>query len=174
MDPRRRLLLRGSTRAATAKELTLPLRPPWSLDDEQDFLARCTRCDACVAICPHRLIARGDGGYPEIGFMRRGCDLCGKCLDACPHGALSRNMAEHPIRWRVAVDQTCLAQQRVECRSCAEACEPRALRFVLVTGGIMQLETDPAACNGCGECVAPCPVGAISMKRSKPAHEETA
>ena len=27
------------------------LRPPWALD-ERDFLAACTRCDACVRACP--------------------------------------------------------------------------------------------------------------------------
>jgi ferredoxin-type protein NapF len=57
----------------------------------------------------------------------------------------------------------CLARQRVECRICADTCPQGAWRFVPVPGGVAQPQLDPAACNGCGECVAPCPVGAIQM-----------
>lgn len=64
----------------------------------------------------------------------------------------------------VEVSDRCLARRHVECRVCAELCDTRALRFQPAPGGISQLVTDPAACTGCGDCVAPCPVGAISLK----------
>jgi len=65
---------------------------------------------------------------------------------------------------RVHVATHCLAQRQVECRTCAEACDTRALRFVPALGGIAQLHIDTGLCTGCGDCLAPCPVGAIEMK----------
>lgn len=65
---------------------------------------------------------------------------------------------------RVQVAANCLAQRQVECRICAELCDTRALRFRPAPGGIAQLVVDVAACTGCGDCVAPCPVGAIALK----------
>jgi ferredoxin-type protein NapF len=57
----------------------------------------------------------------------------------------------------------CLADRGVECRLCGDACEPRAIRFRPARGGIAALALDAAACTGCGECLATCPVGAIGL-----------
>jgi ferredoxin-type protein NapF len=162
MDPRRRFFLRGALREASASKLPAPVHPPWSLADEAAFQSHCTRCNDCIAACPHGLIARGDGGFPVMRFTERGCDLCGQCLRACTLGALSQQA--EPIRWHAHVQAQCLANRQVECRICAESCEPRALRFTAAPGGIARLHSDPAACTGCADCVAPCPVSAIVMK----------
>lgn len=69
-----------------------------------------------------------------------------------------------PGQGRVQVAAHCLALRRVECRICAELCDARALRFRPAPGGIAQLSIDAAACTGCSDCVAPCPVGAITLK----------
>jgi ferredoxin-type protein NapF len=162
MDPRRRLFLRGAVRSAAAPQVPAPLRPPWSLPDDELFQARCTRCDACSEACPHGLIQRGDGGYPVPDFRRHSCDLCGRCLAACKTGALS---GEAPARrWGVVVGEGCLTRHQVECRSCADACEPRALRFAVAAGGIARLQVDADACNGCTDCVPVCPAGALAMQ----------
>jgi ferredoxin-type protein NapF len=164
VDPRRRLFLRGSLRQAAAAEAPpAPPRPPWALSPDAAFTAACTRCGDCARACPHALIRAGDGGFPVIDFSRHGCDTCGACRQACTHGALAADGP--PFTWRVQVADTCLARRQVECRVCAEACDARALRFRPAPGGVWQLQIDPAACTGCGDCVSPCPVGAVSMAR---------
>jgi len=170
MDPRRRFFLRGALTpgASRAAPPALP-RPPWALADEAAFTARCTRCGECSRVCPRALIRPGDGGFPEIRFTERGCDECGACRAACPSGALQPPPPAPAVdtmpafRWRIQVAPTCLAQHRVECRVCAESCDTGALRCRPALGGISQLVLDPAACTGCGECLAPCPVGALSL-----------
>lgn len=63
----------------------------------------------------------------------------------------------------VAVSGACLARHGVECRLCADVCDTRALRFFPAPGGIAQLRLEPQHCTQCGDCVAPCPVGAITV-----------
>ena len=74
------------------------------------------------------------------------------------------SQATRPLRMQVDVTAHCLAQRQVECRICAELCDARALRFRPALGGIAQLSIDVAACTGCGDCVVPCPVAAITLK----------
>ena len=52
------------------------IRPPFARD-ELDFLLRCTRCDKCVAACPHDVLfalpGRGHAaGTPAMDLLRHG------------------------------------------------------------------------------------------------------
>jgi ferredoxin-type protein NapF len=73
------------------------------------------------------------------------------------------NAVPAPGMGRVQVSAACLTRHGVECRICGDACDTRALRFVPARGSVTQLLVDPAACTGCGDCVAPCPVAAITL-----------
>ena len=79
-----------------------------------------------------------------------GCSLCGVATGAA-------------FTCRVQVAGTCSLKQGVECRVCGDACDARALRFVPARGGIAQMQVVIAVCTGCDDCVAPCPVAAISV-----------
>mgnify|MGYP002135813212 CR=1 FL=1 len=51
----------------------------------------------------------------------------------------------------------------VICRTCGEQCERDAIRFRLAAGGVATPVIDPTRCNGCGRCVAACPVKAVAI-----------
>src|SRR4029077_19658058 len=70
-------------------------RPPGA-GPELAFLAACTRCGACIDVCPVHAINRlpaGEGlaaGSPALEPARRACVACADmpCAVACPTGAL--------------------------------------------------------------------------------------
>jgi len=171
IDPRRRSFLRGRIAAAAAPQPPAVQRPPWAVAEAR-FTELCTRCHACVEACPRGVLKLGDGGFPEVSFIAQGCDFCGACEPVCKPRALNRRAADAPPGddphaawpgWGVHIAEHCLALQKIECRTCADVCAPRAIRFLPALGGISQMRLDLSACTACGECVAVCPVGAIGM-----------
>lgn len=66
------------------------------------------------------------------------------------------------------IGRGCLALGGVFCQSCADACEPRAIRFVPLPGRPPVPVVAEERCTTCGECAAICPAGAIELPR--PAH----
>ena len=148
-----------------------PFRPPWSLA-EAAFLDRCSRCDDCIKVCPTGLLLRGAGGYPEADFSAAACTFCGDCSRACASGAIGRDTAQSPWSFGVVIGKGCLAAQNVECRVCGEVCDPAAIRFRPRLGGVPLPEVDLVACTGCGACIAPCPVVAVTRKAQPSALEQ--
>jgi ferredoxin-type protein NapF len=152
---RRQLLradLRGRRRA---------VRPPWATAQFHDV---CTRCDACLPACPERILARGDGGFPEVDFRRGECTFCGACVDVCSPRALWRDSpSARPWRHVAHIAPACLETQGVHCRACADPCPEAVIRFRPGPSRRTPPEIDLAGCTGCGACVAPCPVGAVRI-----------
>ncbi len=161
MDPSRRRFF-GSRLPSVA-----PFRPPWSVPESR-FVDACSRCDDCVRACPTGLLRRGDGGFPLTDFSAAACTFCGNCADSCKTGAIAPDTSGVPWQFTICIGENCLARQRVECRVCGEICEARAIRFPLVSGGVLRPEVDGAACTGCGACLAPCPVNAIGRVAREP------
>ena len=155
----RRQFLRGDFKPRLS-----PQRPPWALA-EAAFLERCTRCGACDPVCPSKILVVVRG-YPEVDFRRGECTFCAACVNACQSGALHRAAtAGEAAPWsiKLRIGTNCLPQRGVECRICSEQCATSAIRFSPRLGGPPVPEVMESACTGCGACVAPCPVAAISL-----------
>lgn len=73
-------------------------------------------------------------------------------------GGLEEHASPH-----ARVGDGCLARCGIVCQSCRDACPEGAIRFRPKLGRVAEPEVDLAACTGCGECVAPCPVAAIEI-----------
>lgn len=152
----RRQFLRGNFRSQPPA-----LLPPWS-GARDGFLKQCTRCNACLSGCPTGILVAGDGGYPEVDFLRGECTFCGACVSACAPRALRARRAP-PWHLMPMVYETCLAWKGIDCRRCGEVCATGALRIFSGMAGATLPVIDASLCNGCGACVTPCPVTAIRL-----------
>lgn len=152
---RRRLLL---GRQADAP-LVAALRPPWA-KPEPAFGTACTRCSKCVDACPEQVLALDPEGFPRFNAQAGECTFCKACLLACESDAFS---SAHDRPWTLVAEvaDTCLSAQGVVCASCREVCPASAIRILPGARGAPAV--DLSACSGCGACVAPCPVDAISL-----------
>lgn len=142
----------------------LPVRPPWALS-EAAFVDACTRCGDCARACPEGIVVDGSGGYPEIRFARGECTFCGDCATACPTAALSDPDGRAPWDLRAAIDDSCLSRKGITCQVCGDHCPEGAIRFRPALGGVATPAIDADACTGCGACVAPCPVDAVTVRK---------
>jgi ferredoxin-type protein NapF len=157
VDASRRGFLRGRPRPKAE------IRPPWALR-EPDFVDRCTRCGDCLSACPQKILVAGDGGFPTVDFSQHECTFCGDCVSACQPRALTCSEGQSPWPVKAIVGPTCLPNKGVECRVCGDFCDVRAIRFPPRLGGSPLPEVDLELCTGCGACVAPCPVTAITVR----------
>ena len=157
VDLGRRGFLRGRSSAPS------PLRPPWA-GNEATFAQRCTRCADCLPACPQHILVAAPGAYPTVDFSKGECTFCGACVTACKPGALRREEGEPPWQVKAVLGDRCLPRQGVVCRLCGDLCEVRAIRFPPRLGGVLLPVVDSDLCTGCGACVAPCPVGAVSVR----------
>ncbi len=177
-DPERRSFLRNlvrpfqAARGLRASKRPPPLaRPPWSLPEE-DFLATCEQCRACIEVCPPGAILPaiaampGGEGYPVVLPNRAACDLCGECAKVCPSGAIEKGRAPreaHLGTAKVLTDRCVLAKGR-ECSACLDACPFPGEAIVIEEGFFPHVKKD--ACVGCGLCVIPCPGQAVHVAPS--------
>ena len=138
------------------------MRPPWS-GSEEEFTESCTLCGECISSCPAKVITTGHAGYPIMEFSGAGCNFCGACADVCKPGSIDRRARAKPWLLKAAISQACIEPKGVACRMCEEVCEVSAIRFRPRIGGGAVPSVGLVDCTGCGACVAPCPVQAISI-----------
>lgn len=143
------------------------IRPPGAVD-ESEFLAGCTRCNACVEACPHDAIVlapdrfRQATGTPMINPSQQPCLMCEDlpCAAACEPNVLRENLPR-TIAMANLLTYNCIAWQGGFCSVCSEHCpEPGALTM---EQGKPVIHDD--ICTGCGVChhVCPAPTNAIAM-----------
>lgn len=145
---------------------TSPIRPPWAAD-EFLFTSVCDSCGECVTHCPVQIIEKGRGNFPVVNFSSGECDFCGVCVEHCAPGALKKLDGKRP--WAIAASieaGKCIAYNGVECRSCEDPCETRAISMVPRIGGVSIPILNTKQCTGCGACFSVCPVQAINMKQN--------
>lgn len=157
----------GSRRALFARFRGGPqqIRPPWSINEEA-FLDKCTLCHDCLRVCPTGVLVKGHAGYPITVFLAASCTFCSACADACKSGCFTPT-AQAPWSLQATIGAHCVERKGVVCRACEESCPSNAIVFRPTSGGTSLPQIDGALCTGCGACVRPCPVQAVSiMSRS--------
>ena len=151
-----------SRRQLLSKNKALPYRPPWAVD-EYLFDDICTNCGECIKHCPTHILSFGRGRLPVVDFSHNECTFCGQCERVCVPNALHALADTPPWNIVVQVNNTCLATNKIICRSCEDNCDYQAIQFRLSVGGQSTPIISNEKCTGCGACIAPCPNQSIQI-----------
>ncbi|MFB9353407.1 ferredoxin-type protein NapF [Sneathiella chinensis] len=160
----RRDLLRGRG-LRQAPEDVGPSGPvlPWA--SSTSVLSHCTQCGRCETACGETIIRKDADGFPTVDFTIGPCVFCGACRDACPEPVFDTAESEDQRPWALTaqIGEDCLPFRGVQCQTCQDHCDPRAIRFRYTIGSFPRPEIVTEDCTGCGACIAVCPVRCISM-----------
>ena len=134
-------------------------RPPHAVP-ESEFVVGCTKCDACLEVCPPHAIYRtpeSEGmmaGLPIIDALTQPCLMCTDlpCVPVCEAGVLS---FDAPVAMGLAVIDSalCLAFNGTPCTACVEHCPVE--NALTLEAGHPVIDSD--ICTGCGVCLYVCP-----------------
>lgn len=151
-----------------------PIRPPGAIE-ENEFLARCINCGACISVCPENalhLCTIGDDGLkmwntpklvPHLGY----CAVeCTRCPEACPTGALLPFRVEEKPKVKIGVAVVDRSRcrpwlQKYPCAICIKQCPLKAINEKIIVTERREWRSpivDRRKCNGCGICEHHCPV----------------
>jgi MauM/NapG family ferredoxin protein len=146
------------------------IRPPGSLPEE-DFLARCLRCGACMKVCPTNGLqpvwfSSGVAGmFSPVLIPRKGaCDPnCNACGHVCPTQAITRLPLEEKQAAKIGTatvhKNDCIAwEENKSCVVCQELCPYGAVTLLQEGEKVTVPEINEGRCFGCGYCEQHCPV----------------
>ena len=137
------------------------IRPPGSVG-EDEFLARCIRCDRCRSVCHLNVISVAgfsDGliHTPFLDFHLGHCDFCQDCARVCPTHAIEM-FDPKTVKVGVAeLTERCIALRTGACRLCYDECEYKAITLDARNRPVIHADK----CNGCGLCVKVCPANVL-------------
>lgn len=161
-------LLGTAARPLVANAAVDVLRPPGAVA-EDEFIARCIRCQRCVTTCPTQVLEPMgiEEGIihiktPKLNFSSNLCTFCDECRQVCPTRAIGVVDPSAPLLGRIGVavvqEDRCLALlESGSCGVCVDACPYEALSFDSERRPVVE----STLCNGCGECVHICPANIL-------------
>ncbi len=177
------LILALQQKQSLARE-GVAIRPPFALENDDDFSAACIRCGQCVQACPHdmlhlaSLISPMEAGTPYFIARDKPCEMCPDipCAKACPSGALDatqENIDDARMGLAVLLDhETCLNWQGLRCDVCYRVCPliDKAITLERHQNERTKLHTvfiptvHSEACTGCGKCEQGCVLEEAAIK----------
>ena len=137
------------------------IRPPGSVG-EDEFLARCIRCDRSVCHLNVISVAGFSDGLihvrtPFLDFHLGHCDFCQDCARVCPTHAIEM-FDPKTVKVGVAeLTERCIALRTGACRLCYDECEYKAITLDARNRPVIHADK----CNGCGLCVKVCPANVL-------------
>lgn len=164
MDSRRGFFASLLSLATPKEGENTPFRPllPGFIVENRHQCETCTS-SACKNVCEENIVFREGTAAPYLDFSRRGCTFCGECQIACESGCFVTEPVQRLDTYAEIGILSCLAWNKTICRSCADACNDKAICFT----GLWNPQIDPNACTGCGFCIGVCPVSIIGIHPKK-------
>ena len=154
-----------------AKGAKPPVLPPGALPLEK-FHEACTRCYACVAACPSKVLSvemPKDANLPawfapQLHASKSACwEDCNRCSQVCSPGAIRLVSKEEKRMLQIGVAKIdhskCVAWAKgQQCMACDEYCPYKAIDSDMAQDGTPRPVIIESKCRGCGFCEMSCPV----------------
>jgi polyferredoxin/Pyruvate/2-oxoacid:ferredoxin oxidoreductase delta subunit len=148
----------------------VPVLPPGA-GNAVDFHASCTRCYACLAACPSKVLSVEMPKSldipawfaPQLLPRKSSCwEDCNRCSQVCAPGAIKPISVEEKKNLQIGVarvDQAhCIAWAKGEtCMVCDEYCPYKAIASEPNPDGVPRPVILKDKCRGCGFCEMSCP-----------------
>ncbi len=157
--------------ANTFEESGVPVLPPGA-SNAVNFHASCTRCYACLAACPSKVLTvkmpkdmnMAAWFAPQLSPDKSACwEDCNRCSQVCAPGAIRPVSKEEKKNTQIGLAKInrskCLAWSKGQsCMVCDEYCPYHAIESDVDANGIPRPVVSKSKCRGCGFCQMSCPV----------------